>query len=123
MGTRHIDMEKQTDCGTVPLVEATARIVTFDRGLAWVEPEPGTSCGSCASAAACGAKGIGTAASKLESRRFRLAVPADIAVGDRVVVGIANDALVKGALVAYGLPLLTLLAAGIVAQAAGLDQS
>jgi sigma-E factor negative regulatory protein RseC len=105
------------------LVEATARVVAFDRGVAVLEPEPGTSCGSCAAASTCGAKGIGSAASRLEGRRFRLDLPGDLAIGEQVVVGVRDDALVKAAFVAYGIPLLTLLTAGVVADAAALGDA
>jgi sigma-E factor negative regulatory protein RseC len=117
-----MDMKVHLDCSAGNLVEANARIVAFDREGAWLEPEPGTSCGSCASAAACGAKGLGSQASRLEGRRFRLAVPADLAIGDRVVVGMPEKALVKAAFTAYGLPLAGLLTAGILGQSVGLEQ-
>jgi sigma-E factor negative regulatory protein RseC len=37
-------------------------------------------------------------------------------VGERVVVGISEGTLLKGAATAYGLPLVTLLAGGIIGQ-------
>jgi sigma-E factor negative regulatory protein RseC len=102
-----------------PLLEGTARVVGREGGRIWLEPEPGTSCGGCAAAGACGAKGIGTPASRLAARRFSLDDSGSLALelGERVVVGTREDALLKGAMAAYGLPLLTLFAAGITAQA------
>ena len=102
-----------------PLLEGTARVVGRDVARIWLEPEPGTSCGGCAAAGACGAKGIGTPASRLAARRFSLDDNgmSNLKVGERVVLGTREDALVQGALAAYGLPLLTLFAAGITAQA------
>lgn len=61
-------------------------------------------------------KGIGTVASRLEERRFPLLNHEHLRVGDRVVVGVRENALVKASLLAYALPLLTLLVAGGVAQ-------
>jgi sigma-E factor negative regulatory protein RseC len=99
------------------LIEGTARVVAIREGTAWLEPEQGGSCGGCASAATCGSKGIGTLASRLEARRFPLANASGLAVGDRVVVGVREDALVKASLTAYAIPLVTMFAFGALAQA------
>ncbi|WP_041656217.1 SoxR reducing system RseC family protein [Azoarcus sp. KH32C] len=111
------------DASDMPaLMEGTARVVAIREGIAWLEPEQGGSCGGCASAATCGSKGIGTLASRLEARRFPLAGAAGLAVGERVVVGVREDALVKASLTAYAIPLVTMFAVGALAQAiAGRD--
>jgi sigma-E factor negative regulatory protein RseC len=99
-------------------VEGIARVVSVDDGVAWLEPEQTTSCGGCASASACGsgAKGIGSVASRLEARRFRLEDDRRFSVGARIVVGVDERALLKGALTAYAIPLATAFAAGAFAQ-------
>jgi sigma-E factor negative regulatory protein RseC len=105
-------------------VEGIARVVGVDGATAWLEPEQTTSCGSCASAASCGsgsgsgATGIGTVANRIAARRFALDNAAGLAVGERVVIGVDHRALIKGALTAYGLPLLLALGAGGSAEAA-----
>lgn len=100
-----------------PLVEGAARVVAVDHGVAWLEPEQTGSCGGCASAALCGSKGLGTLASRLEARRFPLPAGAGLHIGDRVIVGVREDALVKASMTAYALPLATSFAAGMLAQA------
>ncbi|HJV28146.1 MAG TPA: SoxR reducing system RseC family protein [Aromatoleum sp.] len=99
------------------LIEGTARVVAIREGIAWLEPEQGGSCGGCASAAMCGSKGIGTLATRLEARRFPLADAADLAIGERVVVGVREDALVRASLTAYAIPLVMMFALGALAQA------
>lgn len=103
------------------VIEGLARVVRVEGGRAWLEPEQTTSCGNCASAAACGtgADGIGTVARRLERRRFALcdADAGTLRVGERVVVGVDARALIKAALTAYGLPLLSSLVAGGMAHA------
>ncbi|CAA7626413.1 SoxR reducing system RseC family protein [Magnetospirillum sp. UT-4] len=96
------------------LIEGFARVVALDGANAWLEPEQKTSCGNCHASAACGT----TAASPgwLKARRFRIANDADLAVGERVVVGISAASLLKGSLTAYLLPLITMLAAGVAAD-------
>jgi sigma-E factor negative regulatory protein RseC len=98
------------------LVEGIARVIAVESGLAWLEPEQTTTCGGCASAGLCGAKGIGTTASRLERRRFPLPGVPGLAVGDRVVVGVDERALLKASGTAYALPLAVMLGAGAVAQ-------
>ncbi len=110
------------DFSAPAMVEGIAHVVAVEGDLAWLEPEQTTSCGSCASSGACGAKGIGTTASRLEARRFSLENHAGLAVGERVVIGIRENALVKASLTAYAIPLGTLLGSGALAQwAAGSD--
>lgn len=97
------------------LVEGIARVVRVADGVALLEPEQTTSCGSCAASAACGQKGIGTLASRVEARRFALQNGVEtppLQEGERVVLGVGQRALIKAALLAYGLPLLAALGAG-----------
>lgn len=104
------------DFSAPSMVEGTARVVEVDGDRIWLVPEQTTSCGSCASSGACGAKGIGTTASRLEARRFPMDNAAGLRVGERVVVGVSETALVKASLTAYAVPLVTMLVAGGVAQ-------
>ncbi|MBI5792271.1 MAG: SoxR reducing system RseC family protein [Rhodocyclales bacterium] len=101
-------------------VEGIARVVGVDGATAWLEPEQTGGCGSCASANSCGAGtsqgGIGTVANRIAARRFTLDNISDLHVGERVVVGVAERALVSAALTAYGLPLATALTAGGIAD-------
>ncbi|MDO8595466.1 MAG: SoxR reducing system RseC family protein [Sulfuricaulis sp.] len=111
-----------TDFSAPTMVEGIAQVVAVEGAVAWLVPEQTSSCGGCASASACGAKGIGTTASRLESRRFQLVNDAGLRVGERVVIGIRENALLKASITAYVIPLATLLVAGALAQwAAGSD--
>jgi sigma-E factor negative regulatory protein RseC len=55
-------------------------------------------------------------ASRLEFRRFQINNENNLAVGERVVVGIPDNALIKAAITAYAIPLATLLTSGALAQ-------
>lgn len=111
--------------GTSHLVEGIARVVRIDGGMAWFEPEQTTSCGHCASSAACGitaatggGAGLGSIARRIEFRRFPLDNAQQLAVGERVVVGVDQRALLKASATAYALPLMSALIAGGATQAA-----
>lgn len=96
-------------------IEGTARVVGLDGGLAWLEPEQTTACGGCHSAAACG---VEPGNKRLVARRFSLPNDHGLTVGERVVVGVADRTFVRASMLAYGLPMLTCLGAGLVAQKA-----
>jgi len=105
-----------TDFSAPAMVEGIAQVVKIEGRTAWLVPEQGSSCSSCASAEACGSKGIGTTASRLDNRRFRIDNEANLAVGERVVFGIRDNVLLKASIAAYVIPLATLLLAGSLAQ-------
>lgn len=101
--------------------EGVARVVRIADGTLWLEPEQTSGCGSCASSSVCGTgePGLGTVASRNAARRFRLPLPAvypELRVGERIVVGIRQRALIKAALTAYALPLFGAIAVGGLAQ-------
>lgn len=96
---------------------ASARVVAIAGGEAWLEPMQTGSCGSCASAALCGSKGIGSLASRLEARRFAVRNVAGLCVGDTVEIAFGGQNLLKAAAIAYGIPLLSALATASLAQA------
>lgn len=105
-----------TDAVQSNLVEGIARVVAVDGRVVWLEPEQTTSCGGCASSGLCGASGIGTTASRLAMRRFPLTNEPGLVMGERVVVGVDERALLKASGTAYALPLVVMLGAGLVAQ-------
>jgi len=108
--------DSTTDFSAPTMVEGIAQVVKIEGKTAWLVPEQGSSCGSCASAAACGSKGVGTTASRLDNRRFRIDNNANLAVGERVVFGIRDNVLLKASIAAYVIPLATLVLAGALAQ-------
>ena len=109
-------IDSTTDFSAPSMIEGIAHVVAVEGAIAWLEPEQTSSCGGCASSSACGAKGIGTTASRLEFRRFQLINDIGLRVGERVVVGIRENALIKASITAYAIPLATLLIAGALAQ-------
>lgn len=102
-------------------VEGIARVVRVEGKVAWLEPEQTTSCGNCASAAACGHgdSGMGTVARRIEARRFRMDNDGErLREGDRVVLGVDERSLIKAAALAYALPLVSAILAGGLAEGA-----
>jgi sigma-E factor negative regulatory protein RseC len=74
-----------------------------------------TSCGDCAARGTCGTEALGKV---LGRRNVRLQLPRafEVAVGDRVVIGLAEEDLVRGAGLVYLLPLLAMFGGGLLAE-------
>ena len=101
------------------MIEATATVVTRDAGRAVVEAARQSACDGCGAAAA--GCGTGVLRGLLGRRPVRLAVPLSepVEVGDRVVIGIAEETLLRGAAWVYAVPLLAMLAGGGLGEALG----
>ncbi|MGE5517382.1 MAG: SoxR reducing system RseC family protein [Bacteroidota bacterium] len=104
------------DAADRDLMEGVARVISVEGGVALLEPEQTTACGSCHSAAVCGAK---PGSSRLVVRRFTLPNDHDFQVGERIVVGVQEDTVRRAALTAYGIPLAFMLIAGVTVQKLG----
>lgn len=104
------------DAGDRSIVEGTARVVSVENGEVWLEPEQTKSCGHCHASKACG---VEPGSRRLVARRFSLPDENGLRAGDRVVIGVDNRTLVRAAVTAYCLPLLTMLVAGVSTQKLG----
>ncbi len=97
------------------MIEALGKVVGLDGGSVWVETERQSSCGSCS------AKGCGTGALArvigARSQRVKVANGLGAREGDTVVIGIPEDALVRGSLAVYIVPLLAMLAGALLGEA------
>jgi sigma-E factor negative regulatory protein RseC len=99
------------------MIEEEAVVTQLEAGQVWVEKTSGPSCGSsCAQPCATAA-----VADYLGKSRARIAVlsPIEVRPGDRVVIGIEEDALIKGSLSVYLVPLIGLLVGAILGKAIG----
>lgn len=100
------------------MLEETATVRQVAQGVAWVETEPRSACGHCSTRGACGSGAL----TELLGRRRPLVPVSDtlgVTVGERVVIGIADQMLLRAALRAYLLPLLLAVVPAGLATAAG----
>lgn len=94
------------------MIEETATVTHADDAFAWVETARQSACGTCAARGGCGTAVLGRV---LGQRRTRIRAINTIGAreGDRVIIGLAESALVQGSLAMYLAPVLAmLLAAG-----------
>jgi sigma-E factor negative regulatory protein RseC len=96
------------------VIEESARVVAVGDGHVWVEAERKSACGSCSVNKGCGTSVLG----KLFGGRhaqLRAIDPIGVGLGDEVVLGVREDALVRGSLAVYAVPLLALVAGALIA--------
>ena len=102
-------MQQQTVCGTVTAIKNDRLEIEVRRESACV---------------GCQASGACHSFSKPEMQ-FELEAPKDTLVtpGDHVIIALSGDNFLKACLIAFGIPLLVVLACLLVAQLMGVDQS
>jgi sigma-E factor negative regulatory protein RseC len=102
------------------MIEEHAQVVALNADGVWVETQRRTACGQCAANKGCG---TATLAKVLGNKRSRVRAlnpkATSVAVGDEVIIGIDEQALVRGSLAVYTLPLLTMFVFGLLGQVLG----
>lgn len=92
------------------MLETEGVVTGLDADGAYVETTRASSCGTCSSKQSCGTSNM----SELlmgRAKPFRVSNPIGAVVGERVVIGLEESALLKSSMISYVLP-LTLLIAG-----------
>jgi sigma-E factor negative regulatory protein RseC len=100
------------------MIEEHAQVVALDKGNVWVETQRRSACGQCAANKGCGTATLSKVLGNKRSRVRTLNPKAThVSVGDEVVIGINEQALVRGSLAIYMVPLLALFVFGLLGQA------
>ncbi len=97
------------------MIEETARVIAIEDNQLLLEAETRAACNACAARQGCGTSVL----SKWVGRKFtRFQAPNTVnaRVGDEVVVGLAEDAMLKGSVVVYLLPLLAMIGFALLAD-------
>lgn len=97
------------------MIEETARVVAVENGQLLLEAQTKAACNACAAKQGCGTSVL----SKWVGRKFtRFQAPNTVnaQVGDEVVVGLAEEAMLKGSVLVYLLPLLAMIGFALIAD-------
>jgi len=99
------------------VIEESATVLSVAGNTAWVETQRRRSCDGCAARHGCGSAALSKV---LGNRRTRLQVISQVEVepGDRVVLGLQEQALIRGSIAVYLIPLLSMIALAVGAEAA-----
>ena len=104
------------------MIEQEGRVVAVEAGAVWVETLRRSACSSCSARAGCG-QGIMNGLGVGERRgRVRALNRLTLRVGDAVAIGVPEQALLRGAVQAYLLPLLGLFALALLAERLGASE-
>ena len=97
------------------MLEETAQVVRIKGDEVWVETQRRSSCDSCSAEKGCG---TATLSRVLGNRRnlVRVLSAIPLVVGDQVVIGIREEALVRGSLAVYAVPILLLLLGALIGE-------
>lgn len=97
------------------MIEESGRVVAVEEGAVWVESIRQTACQSCAARKGCGHSALAKIGQQHKSHVKALNA-FDLNVGDQVVIGVPEDVVMKGTLVAYLMPLVLMLVGAIAAD-------
>ncbi len=102
------------------MIEEKGRIVAIESkpGVVWVETIRQSACESCAARNGCG-QSVLAKLGQQHKNHVRALCDRKVAVGDEVVIGIPEDIVLKGSLVAYLMPLVITLVAAVTADTLG----
>ncbi len=99
------------------MIEEHAQVIALENNDVWVETQRRSACGQCAANKGCG---TATLARVLGNKRSRVRTlnpqATSVTVGDEVIIGINEQALVRGSLAVYTVPLLMLFVFGFLGQ-------
>ena len=90
------------------MIEETATVVKCEGEFAWVEAQRQSTCGNCAANKGCGTSVLAKVVGK-KVARMKAINKVNAHVGDSVIVGMNEAALVKGSLAVYLLPLIFMM--------------
>lgn len=101
------------------MIEEQGRVVAVEPGAVWVQTQRQSTCGGCAANAGCGQGMMDKLGVRASRDHVRALCDLQLAVGDRVVIGISENWLLRSALLVYLMPLLLFFIAAGAAQLAG----
>lgn len=97
------------------MIEESGVVVALEGDFAWVETDRKSSCGGCSAKQGCGTAVLGKVLGQKRAR-VRAINTLDLMVGDTVVIGVEEQALVKGSLFIYLVPLLLMFTLAMIGQ-------
>ncbi|GMR07127.1 MAG: SoxR-reducing system protein RseC [Gammaproteobacteria bacterium] len=97
------------------MIEESAQVIRIHDDFAWIETRRKSACGGCAVNKGCG---ISVLVQLFGKRRTEVKVlnNIDACVGDDVIIGIEENALVNGSLAVYAVPVISMISGAILGE-------
>lgn len=104
------------------MIEENGRVIAVDGTQVWIETVRRSGCSGCSARSGCG-QGVLSKIKDGTRSHIRMHTELKLQVGDEVVLGLPEQAFIRSSFLAYGLPLLFLIVAVVLAdKALGLDE-
>ena len=97
------------------MIEERARVIAVKNGQLLLEAQTRTACQGCEARKGCGTSVLSGWVGR-KFTRFQAQNTVDAAVGDEVIVGLAEDAMLKGSILVYLMPLLAMIVSAVLAD-------
>jgi sigma-E factor negative regulatory protein RseC len=97
------------------MIEEQAQVVAVEGDQLILQAQTQSACGSCSAKSGCGTSLLSKVVGRKFSR-FQATNEINAKVGDTVVVGLAEDALLKGSLVMYLIPIISMFGFALTAD-------
>lgn len=99
------------------MIEEHAQVVNIEGSDIWVETQRRSACDHCSVNKGCGTSVLGKVIG-VKSSRVRVLNPEEkkVSIGDEIVVGINEQALVRGSMIIYLVPLVFLFVFGLLGE-------
>lgn len=99
------------------MIEERAHVVNIEGNDIWVETQRRSACDQCAVNKGCGTSVLGKVVG-IKRNKVRVLNPKDkkVSIGDEIIVGINEQALVRGSMIIYLVPLIFLFLFGMLGE-------
>ena len=104
------------------MIEEQGRVLSIEPGAVWVETIRRSTCGSCQARAGCGQALLSKLGSRSRQGFVRVLTDAVHQIGDEVIIGVPEHAVVSGSAWVYLVPLAALFVFSLLAQEAGMTE-
>jgi len=97
------------------MIEESGRVIAVEGDEVWIETIRTSSCSDCSARSGCG-QGLLAKVKDGARSHIRLQTDLKLAVDDEVILGLPEQAFIRSSFLAYGLPLLMLVVAVLLAD-------
>lgn len=104
------------------MIEEQGKVLSIESGAVWVETIRQSTCGSCQARAGCGQALLQKLGSGAQFGFIRVLCDQTLHVGDEVIIGLPEDAVLKASALMYVLPLIILFVSALLADMSGLTE-
>ena len=99
------------------MIEESGRVIAVNGDEVWIETIRTSSCSACSARSGCG-QGLLAKVKDGTRSHIQLRTDLQLAVDDEVILGLPEQAFIRSSFLAYGLPMLMLIAAVLIADMA-----